>query len=331
MSFPVVLGQATADESAFYKALDTLIDGLSLGAIYALLALGFVLIFKATQVINFAHGALAAVGGYITFWFAISRDFPGQFMAGLPSWLDWFPWVLSAILAMAVTGALGFLLERIFIQPMIGEPLFSVAIITLGIDFILRTVNDDFIGVDPKPLGQPWGADVASFGSGQVTIAHTQIVTFITTALLVVGLGWFFRSRMGIAMRATAFDQEAAMAQGISVARVFALAWIIGAALAAAAGVFSSVFPRSLGIDRGTAFVAFRAFPAVIVGGLDSVAGAVVGGLIIGVAEIAVGVYLSTWTWLGAGFSGIVPWLVMMVVLLVRPYGLFGTEEIRRV
>jgi len=339
-----VLAQAGEGGSAFLKALDTLIDGLSQGAIYALLALGFVLIFKATQVINFAHGALAAVGGYITFWFAVSRDFPGQFMTGLPGWIGWLPWVLSAILAMAVTGLLGFVLEKLFIQPMIGEPLFSVAIITLGIDFILRTVNDDFIGVDPKPLDQPWGSAVAGFGGNtsfkwilgvgdvaEVTIAHTQIVTFITTAILVGLLALFFRSRMGVAMRATAFDQEAAQAQGISVGRVFALAWIIGAALAAAAGVFSTVFPRGLGIDRGTAFIAFRAFPAVIVGGLDSIVGAVVGGLIIGVAEIAAGVYLAQWTWLGAGFSGIVPWLVMMVVLLVRPYGLFGTEEIRRV
>lgn len=331
MHASVVLAQAAAEESEFFKALDTLIDGLSQGAIYALLALGFVLIFKATQVINFAHGALAAVGGYITFWFAVQRDFPGQYMEGLPSWIDWLPWVLSAILAMLATGVIGFVLERVFIRPMIGEPLFSIAIITLGIDFLLRTINDDLIGVDPRPVGQPWGTEVASFGNGQVTIATTQIVTFITTVLLVAGLALFFRSRMGVAMRATAFDQEAAMAQGISVGRVFALAWIIGAALAAAAGVFSTVFPRGLGIDRSTAFIAFRAFPAVIVGGLDSITGAIVGGLIIGVAEIAVGVYLATWTWLGAGFSGIVPWLVMMVVLLVKPYGLFGTEEIRRV
>jgi branched-chain amino acid transport system permease protein len=327
----VVLAQATGDESAFFKALDTLIDGLSQGAIYALLALGFVLIFKATQVVNLAHGTIAAVGGYFTFWFAVSRDFPGRYFGDLPGWIDWLPWVIAAIFAMLATGVLGLVLERIFIRPMVGEPLFSIAIITVGFDFILRTVNDDFIGVDPKPLGQPWGTDLVTFGNGQVTIAHTQIVTFITIILLVVGLVFFFRSRMGIAMRATAFDQEAARAQGIGVGTVFALAWFIGAALAAAGGVFSTIFPRGLGVDRGTAFIAFRAFPAVIVGGLDSIVGAIVGGLIIGVAEIAAGVYLSTWTWLGLGFSAIVPWLAMMIVLLIKPYGLFGTEEIRRV
>ena len=328
---PVVLAQATTEESAFWKALDTLIDGLSQGSIYALLALGFVLIFKATQVINLAHGTIAAVGGYITFAIAITYDFPGRFMEGLPAWIDWLPWVLSAILAMLATAVLGLGLERVFIRPMIGEPLFSIAIITVGLDFILRTINDDLIGVDPKPLGQPWGNEVLTFGGGQVTVAHTQIVTFVATVLLVVGLAFFFRSRVGIAMRATAFDQEAARAQGIGVGVIFGLAWAIGAALAAAGGVFSTVFPRGLGIDRGTAFIAFRAFPAVIVGGLDSIVGAVVGGLIIGTAEIAAGVYLGTWTWLGVGFSATVPWLVMMFVLLVKPYGLFGTEEIRRV
>ncbi len=323
-----LLAQEAADESAFLKLVDTLADGLSLGSIYALLALGFVLIFKATQVVNFAHGAIAAVGGYLAFWFAVSRDFPGQYLTFLPDWLNW---ILAALMAVLVTALLGWLLEQLFIKPMIGEPLFSIAIITLGIDFVLRTINDDLIGVDPRPIGQPLGVGVASFGSGQVTMAHTDIATIVTAVVLVSAIALFFRTRTGVAMRATAFDQEVSMAQGISAARVFALAWIIGAALAAAAGILTSMFPRGLGVDRATAFVAFRAFPAVVIGGLDSVVGAVVGGLIVGVAEQAAGVYLSSVTWLGAGFSSIVPWLLMMVVLLVRPYGLFGTEEIRRV
>jgi branched-chain amino acid transport system permease protein len=141
----------------------------------------------------------------------------------------------------------------------------------------------------------------------------------------------FFRSRLGIAMRATAFDQEVARAQGINVGRVFSISWAIGAVLATLAGVFISMFPRrSTGVDQATAFFAFRAFPAIIIGGLDSIIGGIVGGLIVGFAESAATVYVTA-DFLGSGFAGIVPYLLMLLVLIVRPYGIFGTEEIRRV
>lgn len=315
-----------AQVSAGVKFVDTIIDGLALGSIYALIALGFVLLFKATSVVNFAHGAVSSAGAYLTFVMAVSFNFPGRFITFVPAWVQW---VLSALIAIALTSVLGLVLERLFIRPMIGEPLFSVAIITLGIDFIVRTVVDDYIGVEARPLGDPW--KVGLFKFGDLTVAHTQVVMIFTTALLLVLMFFFFRSRIGVAMRAVSFDQEAAMAQGISVGKIFAITWAIAAALAAVAGIFTTLFPRGVGVDRVTAFIAIRAFPAVIIGGLDSVVGAVVGGLMIGLAEVAAGVYLSQFTFLGAGFSGIVPWLLMMVVLVVRPYGLFGTEEIRRV
>jgi branched-chain amino acid transport system permease protein len=150
------------------------------------------------------------------------------------------------------------------------------------------------------------------------------------TALLVVGVALFFRTRTGIAMRATAFDQEAARAQGIAVGRIFSLAWGIGAVLAAVAGVFLSLFPRrAAGLDTQTAFFAFAAFPAIVLGGLDSVVGAVVGGLIIGLAQSFS--HLLPWEFLGTGFAGVVPYIVMLIVLFIRPTGLFGTEEVRRV
>jgi branched-chain amino acid transport system permease protein len=145
-------------------------------------------------------------------------------------------------------------------------------------------------------------------------------------------VAWFLRSRLGIAMRATAFDQEAAQAQGINVGRIFAVAWAIGAALAAVAGIFSSVAPRAAGITNATAFVVFRAFPAIIIGGLDSVVGAVVGGFLVGIAEVVIGTYSAGFSnVIGVGFGLIVPYLLMLIFLLFRPYGLFGTEEIRRV
>ena len=179
-----------------------------------------------------------------------------------------------------------------------------------------------------SPLGNPWGLEV--FDLGFVRIADTEVVQFIVTIVLVLAIALFFRTRTGVAMRATAFDQEAARAQGVAVGRIFSISWAIGAVLAAVAGVFLSVHPRGpAGVSQQTAFFAFAAFPAIVLGGLDSIVGAVVGGLIIGLAQSYSS--LIPWDFLGSGFSGVVPYIVMLIVLLIRPYGLFGTEEIRRV
>jgi len=227
-----------------------------------------------------------------------------------------------------LAAAIGWLVERLAIRPMIGEPLFAVVLITIALDIIIRAITDDFIGNNPRPLGTPWGSDVVQLGPG--LIAKAELATIVVAILCLLGIAWFFRTRIGVAMRATAFDQEAAMAQGISAGQIFSLAWMIGAGLAAIAGIFSSVFPRSVGVSAATAFFAFRALPAVVIGGLDSIIGAVAGGFIIGLAEVYTGAYLN-FSFLGTGFAGIMPYIVMMAVLLVRPYGLFGTEEVRRV
>lgn len=319
-----LFAQAGAD-SAADKLVGAITNGLSLGAIYALLALGFVIIFKATQVISFAHGAVAALGAYLVAYFATVLNFPGDLIGG-PTWLQW---TVSALFAVLATAVVGLVLERVAIRPMIGEPIFSIAMVTIGLDIVIRTITNDYISTDPRPLGDPFGTNI--WEAGPISMAYSEVATIVVTIILVFAIAWFFRSRIGVAMRATAFDQEAAMAQGISVGRIFAIAWAIGAGLAAVAGIFSSVFPRaSQGVSAETAFFAFRAFPAIILGGLDSVPGAVVGGFAIGLAESFAGKYM-TWSGFGVGFSGIVPYLVMMLVLLIRPYGLFGTEEIRRV
>ncbi len=309
------------------KFVFALLNGIGLGAIYALLALGFVIIFKATQVVNFAHGALAAVGAFLAAAFATIYRFPGRLIPDSPEWVQWG---LSALFAVAAASVVGLIVERLFIRPMIGEPLFSVAIITVGADIVIRTITDDFIGQGARTMGDPWGITVSNiFG---VNINTTQIVT-VGVAVVCFGLiALFFRSRMGVAMRATAFDQEAAQAQGIDVGKIFAISWAIGAALAAVAGIFASMAPRSAGVSNTTAFVVFRAFPAIIIGGLDSVLGAVVGGFLVGIAEVVITTYTAGYAnILGVGFGGIVPYLLMLGFLLVRPYGLFGTEEIRRV
>lgn len=319
----VVLAQETATSNEFAQML---VDGVSFGAIYALLAMGFVIIFKATSVLNFAHGALTGLGAFLVAAFATVLDFPGRYLTFLPEWAQW---TVNALTALVAAALIGVVLERVFVRPMIGEALFAVAIVTLGMDIVVRTITNDWIGTQPRPLGDPLGLNVLDLG--WVRIAYTEIAQIAVTIALLAAIAVFFRSRTGVAMRATAFDQETARAQGINVGRIFSIAWAIGALLAGVAGIFFSVFPRrATGVDQATAFIAFRAFPAVIIGGLDSIPGAVVGGFAVGIAESAANTYLQ-FEFLGSGFPGIVGYLLMMLILLIRPYGLFGTAEIRRV
>jgi branched-chain amino acid transport system permease protein len=319
----MVVGQTAASPNEFAQML---VSGISIGAIYALLAMGFVIIFKATSVLNFAHGALTGLGAFLTAAFVTVLDFPGRYLTFLPESVQWWSSALTALLAAAFIGVV---LERLFLRPMVGEALFAVAIVTLGMDIVVRTITNDFIGQQARPLGAPWGLAIVDLG--WVRIAHSEIAQTVVTVILLAAVALFFRTRTGVAMRATAFDQETARAQGINVGRIFSSAWAIGAFLAGMAGIFYSVFPRrATGVDQSTAFIAFRAFPAVIIGGLDSIPGAVVGGFAVGLAESAASTY-ATFDFLGSGFPGIVGYLLMMVVLLIRPYGLFGTEEIRRV
>jgi branched-chain amino acid transport system permease protein len=319
----VVLAQEAPSSNELAQMV---VDGISFGAIYALLAMGFVIIFKATSVLNFAHGALTGLGAFLIAAFVTVIDFPGRYLTALPEWAQWTANALAALVAAAL---FGILIERLFLRPMVGEALFAVAIVTLGVDIVVRTITNDWIGTQPRPLGAPWGIAVVDLG--WVRISWSEIIQIVVTGVLVAAIAFFFRSRTGVAMRATAFDQETARAQGINVGRVFSLAWAIAAVLAAVAGLFFSVFPRrATGVDQATAFIAFRAFPAVIIGGLDSVVGAVFGGFAVGLAESAANTYLQ-FDFLGSGFPGIVGYLLMMIVLLVRPYGLFGTPEIRRV
>ncbi|MDP9495697.1 MAG: branched-chain amino acid ABC transporter permease [Actinomycetota bacterium] len=319
----VVLAQVTGSSNEFAQMF---VDGISFGAIYALLAMGFVIIFKATSVLNFAHGALTGLGAFLVAAFATVLDFPGRYLTFLPEWAQWSANALTALLGAALIGVV---LERVFVRPMIGEALFAVAIVTLGMDIVVRTITNDWIGTQPRPLGDPLGLQVLDLG--WVRIAYTEIAQIVVTIILLVAIALFFRSRTGVAMRATAFDQETARAQGINVGKIFSMAWAIGAFLAGVAGIFFSVFPRrATGVDQATAFIAFRAFPAVIIGGLDSIPGAVVGGFAVGIAESAANTYLN-FEFLGTGFPGIVGYLLMMLVLVIRPYGLYGTPEIRRV
>lgn len=309
------------------KFVQTLAKGLAQGALYALVALGFVLIFKATQTVNFAQGAIALIGAWFASLLLVDWRIPGRWLGDN----EYVVWTSAVLLAALMTAVLGLIIERVAIRPMIGEPLFSIAVITLGIEAVLRTIGFDAVNLNPRSLTFPWGFD--GFNMGQAFIAWTYVAIYIATGIAFVAMLYFFRTRLGIAMRAVAFDQEAALANGISVGKVFAVAWAVSAALAALAGVLSSGAPIGTGVvSAGITGLAFRALPAVILGGLDSVLGALVGGLLIGCAEVFSGEYLADYTdVLGNGYSLIVPYVVMLLVLLIRPYGLFGTPEIRRV
>ncbi|MBY8852484.1 branched-chain amino acid ABC transporter permease, partial [Saccharothrix sp. MB29] len=217
--------------------------------------------------------------------------------------------------------------ERTVLRPMIGKPVFVVAIITIGVDVVVRVVTNAFIGLDVRQVGDPWGLDTVSLLG--VDVQQRYLVMFATTVVVVAVLFAFFRfSRVGLAMRAVAHDQEVALAQGISVGSVFALSWAIAGGLAALAGVFVAT---GAGVDQQLWIVALKALPAIILGGLDSLGGAVVGGLAVGVVESLVGTYQDgVAPWLGPNFALVAPYVLMLVVLLVKPYGLFGSREVER-
>jgi branched-chain amino acid transport system permease protein len=238
------------------------------------------------------------------------------------------PFFVALVLGAAAAAIIALVAERVTLRPMVGKPVFVVAIITLGLDIVIRVIVNRFIGLNIQPVGDPWGLSVVQ--AGGVTIQQRHLAAMAVTSVLITALFAFFKySRVGLAMRATAFDQETALAQGISVGTVFALSWAIAGALAAVAGTFVGT---GSGIDQQTWIVALKALPAIILGGLDSIGGAVIGGLAVGVFESLMQTYQGTYMpWLGTNFSVVSPYLLMLVVLLVRPYGLFGTPEVERV
>lgn len=324
---PPPVDPAVAEGAGLERFIAATARGLAQGSIYALIALGFVLVFKATQTVNFAQGAIALIGTYLLSLVLIDWRIPGRWL-GDNNYVVWFS---ALVVALLLSVLLGLVIERLIIRPMIGEPLFSIAVITLGLEAVLRTIGIDAIGIENRSLEIPWGAD--GFEVGGALIRWSWVFVIIAMLIAFAGIYLFFRTRTGIAMRAVALDQEASMAQGISVGRVFAIAWGLGAALAVLGAIGASMSPIGLGTaTAGVASLAFSALPAVILGGLDSVIGALIGGLAVGLAEVYAGTYLAEYTrTLGVGFQLIVPYIVMLIVLLIRPYGLFGTREIRRV
>ncbi|KAB2345213.1 branched-chain amino acid ABC transporter permease [Actinomadura rudentiformis] len=285
--------------------------GLGNGSIYALLALGFVIIYKSTRVVSFAQPAFMLAGAVLVTYLAAEVNF---FLA----------LVLSA-LAVALL-ALG--VERVTVRPMVGKPVFVVAIITLGLDIVIRVIVNGFIGLDVRQVGDPWGLQTVNLLG--VPVQQRYLAMLLTTALMVAALFAFFRyTRFGLAMRAAAFDQETALAQGVPVGAVFATSWAMAGGLAAVAGVLVG---SGASVDQNLWIIALKALPAIILGGLDSLGGAVAGGLAVGLVESLVGTYQADLApWLGQNFAVVSPYVLMLLVLLMKPYGLFGTPEVERV
>ncbi len=301
------------------ELLESVLRGLGTGSVYALLALGFVIIYKSTGVISFAQPALMLTGATITSYVAPA--------IGIVAFAG-FSFFLSMSLAALATAAVALFIERTAIRPMVGRPAFVVAIITIGIDIAVRVVASGFIGLGARPIPNPWGLErVDVLG---LRIQERHLVAMATLLVIVSVLFWFYQyTRYGLAMRAAAFDQEAALTQGVNVGSVFALSWAFAGAMAAIAG---TLLATSAGVDRQIWIVALIALPAIILGGLDSLPGAVVGGLAVGVVESLVGSYQrDVAPWLGDNFALVSAYVLMLLVLLVKPYGLFGTPEVRRV
>lgn len=296
--------------------LNAIIGGLGQGAVYAMLALGFVMIFKATGVISFAQPAFMLAGAVAVSYL-----------------VEAVPFYLAVVLAVIGIGLLALCVERIVVRPMVGKPVFVIAIITIGVDILVRVVTGAFIGADLRTVGDPWGTDAVQLGS--IIVQHRHLAMFVTGAVIVAALFVFFRyTPIGVAMRAVALDQEAAMAQGVSVGNIFALSWAMAGGLAAMAGVYAASGGSSF--DGNLWLIALKALPVIILGGLDSFGGAVVGGLAVGVVESVVASYEhdfpeSVVDVLGHNIAGVTPFVLMLLVLLVRPYGLFGTKEVVRV
>ncbi len=288
------------------RFLQLTVTGLSNGMVYALVALGFVIIYKSSDVINFAQGELLLFGAYLTFMFV------AQF--GLH-------WSIGIVLTLLTAVGIGVLVERLVLRPLIGEPVISMIMVTIGLSSVLRAIVNAIWG--PRPRSFPTFIPTSDVHLGPAVVSADRLIAIGIAGLFLVLFTLFFRfTREGIAMRAIADDQQAALSMGISVRRVFAVAWAIAAVSAAVGGI---ILANIVGVSRDISILGLRVFPVVILGGLDSIPGAVIGGAVIGLLEAYSGGYI------GHGLNLIIPFIVLVLVLMVRPYGLFGEEIIERV
>jgi branched-chain amino acid transport system permease protein len=290
------------------QVLQLLLAGVAQGCVYALVALGFVLIYKATETVNFAQGDLMMLGGF----FALTASV----IMGWPYWAT----ILFAVAAMA---AVGMLIERIVLRPVLGQPAFTVVMLTIGVGYVLRGVVTMVPGWGTDTYTFPTPFADGTFRIGEVIIAVQQVAVIVMTAALVSVLYVFFRfSKLGVAMQATSQNQLAAAYMGIPVRRVNMMIWGLSAGVAAFAGILLA--PVTF-VHSNMGFIGLKAFPAAVVGGFGSVPGAIVGGLIIGLVEAVAGRYMPE------GFKDVAAYVVVLAVLMIKPSGIFGETAKKKV
>jgi len=292
--------------------LQLIASGIAQGCIYGLIALGFVLIYKATETVNFAQGDLMMIGGFL--------GLTGTLALGLPFWA-------AFVASLVVMMFFGMALERVVLRPLLGQPAFTVVMVTIGIGYLARglvTMIPEW-GTDTHVLPVPYKDQIVSIGGngteGGLIMSMEHVVVIAVTALLIVALYLLFKhTKIGIAMQATSQNQLAAFYMGIPVRRINMLVWGLSAAISACAGLLLA--PITF-VHANMGFIGLKAFPAAVVGGFGSIPGALVGGLIIGVVETLAGFYLPE------GFKDIAAYIVVLIMLAVKPNGLFG-ENLRK-
>jgi branched-chain amino acid transport system permease protein len=310
-SVPAGGSQETVMDSMSLKIFFQLtLSGVIVGSIYGLIALGFVLIYKASDVVNFAQGELMMLGAYICYYMITTYH---------------VPFVPAFLITLLFSAVLGILIELLILRPMLGKHVFSIIMVTVALATLLRSVVGLFWGHDTYRFPAPFSDKaIRCFG---LSILPVELTTVLSALGLFILFYLFFKySNLGLAMRATAFDQKYAFLMGISVKKIFSLSWILASVVASIGGVFLASISS---LQTTMSFIGLKVFPAVVLGGIDSAAGAILGGLIVGLTENLAGGYLSKF--FGSGVKELSAFFILLVVLMIKPYGLFGKKEILRV
>jgi len=295
------------EDLEFFTAL--VLSGASIGLMYSLIALGFVLVYKATDAINFAQGEFVMLAGMVVVTVLGAQA----------------PLIAAIVVVLLVMIGFGFGLEKVVLRPLLGRPVVAVIMATIGVAALLRGWGPLVLGIETRNLPLPIGDEPITIGPA--SLPPIQVLGAVVALLFFLVFNWFFKkSRMGVAMRAVADNQQVAQAMGINVERYFALAWAMAGIVSALGGI---VWGSMLGVDVQLALVGLKVFPVVILGGLDSIGGALIGGLIIGIVESLAAGYLDPYV--GGGTKDFAPYVLMILVLMVRPYGIFGRRQIERV
>jgi branched-chain amino acid transport system permease protein len=287
------------------------VNGLIVGMLYGVVAMCFVLIYKSTQVVNFAQGEFLVLGGWVCLWFVTDMQ---------------MPFILAFLFTLVFMTLFGILMQVVILRPLIGEPIISVIMVTIGLSIFLQSLMNWIFGNSAERFPPVFETESVSIFGLNVETAY--VLSLVMSFVIMAGFYAFFRfSKYGLAMRATAFNQQVAQSLGISVKQVFAMAWAISAVVSGIAGIVIGLVNS---VSSSLAIIGIKVFPAVILGGLDSIIGGVVGGIIIGVlenvAEFVDGQFLN---W--GNLYTIAPFYVLIVILMIKPYGLFGTKDIERI